>query len=234
MKKLLFLLIIISTICSGQIINKSSPQAQGLILNYPLKEQGGPIAIDGMGMNNATLTNGAYFKNKACVFDGSNDYVIANANVPMLAYSNVLTVSFWFNFTSHVSFGTILGKYVISSNNSAAWDFGVLFNGTNNYLSLVRNQIARNTTYTLPTNTWVHITCEIGENRAVLYVNGVQVQTTLGIGTGNTTNTAGRTICMNNTSLPVNCSISEYRLYNRALTPTEVMDLYINPNKILR
>jgi len=233
MKKIL-LLVIISIPCFGQIVNKSSPQAQGLILNYRLNEQGGNIAVPGFGVYNGTLTNGAYFKNGFMYLDGSNDLVIGNANIPNLTNSNVLTISFWFNFISHTSYGAILTKSSSNSNNSTLFDFGVTFNSTSNRLTLNRNGGAVNSTIVLTANTLYFITCEIGENRSVLYVNGVQKEVLGGVASGNNISTTNRPFNICTTGTPTNMYIKDVRIYNRALTPTEVMDLYINPNKILR
>jgi hypothetical protein len=234
MKKLLFLLIIISTICSGQIINKSSPQAQGLILNYPLVERGGNIAVPGFGVYNGALTNGPYFNNGFLYLDGSNDLLIGNANIPNLTNSNVLTISFWFSFISHSSYGAILTKSSSSSNNSLLFDFGVTFNSTTNRLSLNRNGGGVNCATILTANVITHIVCEIGENRSVLYVNGVKKEVLAGVASGNNISTTNRPFNICTTGTPTNMYIKDVRIYNRALTPTEVMDLYINPNKIVR
>jgi hypothetical protein len=215
-------------------INTGSPQAQGLILNYRLNEQGGGIAVPGFGLYNGALTNGAYFKNGFLYLDGSNDLLIGNASIPNLTNSNVLTISFWFNFISHASYGAILTKSSSNSNNSLLYDFGVSFSSTTNRLQLGRNGNDVTTTMALTANTLYHITCEIGESRAVLYVNGVQKEVLGGVATGNNISTGTRSFNICTTGAPSNMSIKDVRIYNRALLATEVMDIYVNPSKLLK
>ena len=215
-------------------INLGSPQAQGLILNYPFNENGGNIAVAGVGLYSGTLTNGALFKNGFCYLDGSNDVVIGNANIPNLTNSNVLTISFWFNFISHSSYGAILAKCASNNNNSLLMDFGVTFSSTTNRLALIRNGNDQTTTTALTANTLYFIACEIGESRAVLYINGVQKEVLAGVATGNNASTAGRTLNICTTGTPTNMYIRDVRVYNRALLSTEVMDLYVNPNKLFK
>ena len=233
MKKIFFLLLL-SVNCFGQIVNKSSPQAIGLILNYPLSAQGGNIAVPGFGVYNGTLTNGAYFKNGFLYLDGANDLMIGNANIPNLTNSNVLTISFWLNFISHSIYGAILTKSSSTSNNSLLYDFGVSFSSTTNRLQLGRNGNDQTTTTALTANTLYHITCEIGESRAVLYINGIQKEILAGVAVGNNISTNTRPFNICTTGVPSNMYIKDVRIYNRALTPTEVLFNFLFPNLLYK
>lgn len=214
--------------------NLGSPQAQGLILNYPFNENGGNIAMPSIGISNGILTNGAVFKNGFCYLDGTNDVVIGNANIPNLTNSNVLTISFWFSFISHSSYGAILAKCASNNNNSLLMDFGIYFISTTNKLALNRNGNDASSTTILTANTLYFITCEIGESRSVLYINGVQKEVLAGVASGNNISTTTRPFNICTTGTPSNMSIKDVRIYNRALLSTEVTDLFVNPNKLFR
>ncbi|MDD2657323.1 MAG: LamG domain-containing protein [Candidatus Pacebacteria bacterium] len=81
-------------------------------------------------------------------------------------------------------------------------------------------------TYVVPLNTWVHLSLVVSGVSATLYVNGVANETiTAGasFGTGSNSPIIGSTIT---TAEFFNGSLDDVRIYNRALSATEVKSLY--------
>jgi len=227
-------------------INTGSPQAIGLVAYYPLNEQGGNIAFDGMGLKNGTLNNGAYFNNKCLQLDGTNDYVNLGVLDKTNGVSN-LTVSCWAKMNTQDGRNTAF----IYKGNAASidrWAMGpsqttigdnndilvILGNGSNSYCYTTSN--------CFPLNTLCHI-CFVfngnntgNSNRMKVYINGIEQTLTFG-GTIPSSTYSGSNdayIGFYNTLNYFPGQLRDMRIYTRSLTSTEVMDLYVNPNKLYK
>ena len=181
-------------------------------------------------INNATLTNGPTYTGSfggSIIFDGSNDYGI-NASAPngfnfnvtnaitaeAMIYYSPSSYDFWFS-------GNNSGiKYRFGTNPSGQffWDMG--------------QHVDRNyTSYVLPSNSWQHVTftggLEGGSIITRIYVNGNLITTqNEGISVLSTTSDfyvgAGET----STSWLFNGRIANLKIYNRALSASEILQNY--------
>ena len=238
MKKILFLLLILSTFCTGQIVNKSSPQSSGLVAYWPLNGISGNIALDGMGLNNGTLTNGAYFANGCCNFDGVDDYISTSYVLPSSASFTMCGWGKSPNFVGNQFNDRIFGNASSTTGTSGA---SILWHCTSqDRLTAVRrkgsNNAATDISDVVVTNLgvgwhFVALTYDVN-NGSVLYCDGKNIGSNAT--TGFTSSLPFRIGRDGNGSDKFFGQIKSVALYNRALTPTEIMDLYINPNKILR
>jgi hypothetical protein len=169
----------------------------------------------------ATLENGPAFSSSnggAIVFDGSNDR-IALPVASMLYGTGAKTLTAWAKLTANTGSWQMIFGYG-TANTNAAFFIGVyglssLFGGFNTDL--------QSTSVTL--NTWFHITGTYDGSTANLYVNGI-----LGLSASrgwNTTQSAQAYIgCQIGPQQYWNGSISECRLYNRALSVQEIRQNY--------
>jgi len=185
--------------------------------------------------NNGILTNGPTFDSGnggSIVFDGINDYVSTSNNLDIIGNSK-RTIEIWFYPTSSPSRQTLLSYGGSGTGQRFEIDYNGVAGGPNNIYFVGWNR-DRYTTSTLSLNTWsqVLITYNGGGVSSVdgikIYYNGV-IQPLLG-GTDiplNTTNS----ICFLgydgiSNRLPYDGNISNVKIYNRALTDSEVLQNY--------
>ena len=173
--------------------------------------------------NNGTLTNGPTFsgigKQASIVFDGTNDYVDCGN---ILANLVNLSLECW------VKFGTQLSEYngLISKtqDNSNGYELRTLSytSTTTDFQFRYRGDVAATSGYTATNGLWYNILATGESGAQKLYVNGTLY----------TSNTVATTPSPNNFSLLVGKlayfstyllgSVSTARIYNRALSATEV------------
>ena len=185
--------------------------------------------------NNGALTNGPAYSSDnggSIVFDGVNDYcVTGNSNVWNL--SNNLTIECWVYMTSNTGFRGLFGTFngnsgyapyngysFVSPSGDTRWSFVVAF--TDNTIKYIYSD----NNYTL--NKWTHLVGTIGGGYSRFYVNGV-LQTdnsTKSVKSpGNLPVIIGR-FYHNIDSLYFTGKISSCRIYNKALSDTEVLQNY--------
>ena len=163
---------------------------------------------------------------QALTFDGSNDYITV-ADKDSLDLTQ-MTVSAWFRQT------------VASQNGVISKGAGT--GGTDNYLlqtwsdkkayfsifSVTQRQVSSGTTL-IPLNQWFHLAGTYDGVTLRLYLNGQQVGT-LGVAVTPTVNTGPLEIGRDNASTDgvfyFPGKIDEVRVYNRALSPSEIKSLY--------
>ena len=218
-------------------INLGSPQAIGLVHYYPLNEQGGSIAFDGIGNLNGVLTNGAYFTNGACNFDGVDDYIETNYIPPS---STSFTMCGWGKSIANGIRNRVMGNSssttglngadIIWGYDAATRIYGVRRVGVNNGTTDL-NYTGSSTSNLSSGWHFVAHTYDVVTGSA-LYWDGIQILTNSNLGfTSTLPFRIGR---VGNGVDHFNGQIKDVRWYNRALSPTEVMDLYVNPNKLLK
>jgi hypothetical protein len=173
---------------------------------------------------NGTLTNGASFNNSdgidKFVFDGSNDYI--SGSIPSTFTGNqTYTFSIWVKPDSHPSSGFV-GVFEVGTRSSN--DSMGLYFDTGKIIHLAYgDNLATTTVATI--GHWVHITGTYTSGDRRVYANGnllkqddysglTLVGTTFKLGS----NEAG--------TQAFNGSIANFRLFNRALTPDEIYQLY--------
>jgi hypothetical protein len=205
----------------------------GLIAWYPLDQNASDMS--GLG-NHGTLKNTPQFvtqDGKSFVtFEATNDSDDTGDHIliPFSSFSpfTQITISGWLNFINSSHSGDHSAA-IISFGDHTAGLIGVFaFNtGTNSSFGFAINR----TTLTLRgvQNTWVHFVITGDQELCAGYLNGENVGTGSGLGSYSGGNAAiGRDWWDNglNTGTRLNGSLDEIRIYNRAMSVTEVQALY--------
>jgi hypothetical protein len=218
--------------------------AHVISLTRPPTSSTGPIAwyqfegnandSSGNGRN-GTLVNGPTFVagrvGQAVNLDGSNDHVslpagIVNglSNFTIATWVRLDTTSAWrrvFDFGT----GTTVNMFLTPQSDTNALRFAITTSGPAGEQQI--NGPA------LPTGVWKHVAVTKSGNLGTLYVDGVQVGQNTGMtlspsSLGNTTqNWIGRSEYAADPFL--DGQIDQFRVYNRALSASEVLGLFQNP-----
>lgn len=161
----------------------------------------------------------------AASFDGTDDY-ISVANSTSLAMSSSITMSAWVKPTATDSTRDIFAKqnsgdYWMLRINSGEWQCIVNSGGDfSDPGSVITNSTAA------VASTWQHVACTFDGKTVAIYVNGELKRTNSYTGSIST-NSGGLRIGVNGSSnQDFSGSIDEARLYNRALSPSEITHLY--------
>jgi hypothetical protein len=178
--------------------------------------------------NNGTLTNGPTFNSEnggSIVFDGSNDYVNGVHNSQLDITGN-LSVECWFRVTANRSdYVRVFGK-----GNSTNRTYGLWYLQGSSGQFLYQKINGANTmnvlhSATVALNTWYHIMGTTNSNLHTLYINSIPVLSTTQTITGPSL-TDPYTLGYGNVHTYHIGNISNCRLYNRALTATEIQQNY--------
>ncbi len=223
----------------GARLNWAHPLNKGLAGFWLMNEGGGDKLQDlSMNKNVGTLVDMANpptaasgwnpgRKGVGLNFDGVNDYVDAGNSSSLTPLSEV-SISVWLkdvgvtgtqkniinNQYSSVTFKGIL--MYVSTANKMNFRIG---NGTITSVGITNNNVTSN---------WEHYVGTYNGTTIKIYRNGV-IQTTTGSLTGNI-EYSGTTFIIGSTgSNTANGSIDEVRIWSRALSAQEIMQLYIDP-----
>ncbi len=236
MKILLFVLVVITNLCYGQVnLN------QGLVSHYPFT--GNPNEVTGNGLNGITQ-NGAQLTtdrfgnpNSAYYFDGVDDYIQIPSNAS-LNPTTAFSITLYFN-PEQSSVQTLIGKIAyfagVGTQYQIAINFGpfpgVLY-GTNppanSCAGVPLNGAYVNTGGSLPNNQWYCVVATFDNGLMKIYLNGVLIQTT-------TASFNNLNIC-SNADVQIGSwwdgdkqrykgKIDDVRFYNRAINQAEVTAL---------
>ncbi|MEV0228470.1 LamG-like jellyroll fold domain-containing protein [Nonomuraea sp. NPDC050786] len=202
------------------------PPNTGLVAAYGMNEGTGTTVADSSGKSNTgTLSNATWSNSgkygKALSFNGTNAYV----NIPdstTLRLTTGMTLEAWLNPATATGYRTALIKQHASGNAYALWA-----NADNNqpYTEIVTGtDQGLLGTASLPVNTWTHLTATYDGATLRLYTNGTQVAQKAVTGTirGDT-----QPLRIGGSALwgeYFNGLIDDVRVYNRALTPTEIQN----------
>jgi hypothetical protein len=183
--------------------------------------------------NNGTLTNGPTFNTGSggsIVFDGVDDYVNITGSILPTGTGDYCVES-WINRTTvpaNISKGIITG----TADNAFFFGFGRTYNGANGLRIGLSNILdGENCAFTFLANTWYHVAVVRSSSTIYFYINGVQ-QTTQGSGTSTyslVSSPGGRIGAGGNVSTilePLYGNISNTKIYNRALSSTEILQNY--------
>lgn len=186
----------------------------GLVNWWPAENSGADIA----GTFPATLLNGTTFATgrvgNAFSFDGTNDIILLNAP----AVPPPWTAEFWVNRQASPE-----DSAVLLSDAAAALKL-------EQYPDTKRVGITRwaiqdySFNYTAPIGVWTHLVFVGGASSTTLYVNGTS-NGTLNVGISLPRTTMGRDIT-NRFNKALKGLVDEASLYNRALSPAEILSLY--------
>jgi hypothetical protein len=185
----------------------------------------------GSGGNNGTLINGPTFSSAnggSIVFDGVDDYVnIPDNSVLDFTGSVNLTSEVWikFNLYKDISFVNAKGDGGGGVNN-----YNYFFIGTNVafYFRFSNGTTSQSSpiigSSTLPTGSWGHVVGVLDTSAIRIYLNGTEI----GTATARTINPAANNspFYISTPSYALNGSVGASRIYNRALTASEVLQNY--------
>ncbi len=205
----------------------------GLVGYWPMDEGSGSSTNDLSGNSNkgtwnGSTTNGSYYTAGkvgvyAGIFDGTSTYMSA-ADAASLNPTTAMTFSFWlytFGNTSPDGYMAPLRK-----NDSAGYMPRI--NGLTFDMAGI-GSFHRNTGGTLPINTWTFFAMTYDGAVVTNYVNGVSAATTAVTSTINAAGSAlyigGRMAGGTNNEV-FNGYIDDTRVYNRSLSPAEIVALY--------
>ncbi|MDD4410029.1 MAG: LamG domain-containing protein, partial [Candidatus Pacebacteria bacterium] len=219
---------------SSDICTANRDEDPALVGRWPMNEGSGISLTDVSGKGNTGNINGATWgteaENKYLGFDGINDYASCGTNLSLSGNFNA-TMSVWIKRTSGTSFQSVIvaGKAVafqsfgIGINSANAGDFSAQFNGGNARISPAG---------LIPLNKWMFLTITKTpgtiESSTKLYLNGVEVSQTGQSGTPNFVADVTYIGAWTNMQHYFNGSIDDVRIYNRALSQSEIMNLYNN------
>jgi O-glycosyl hydrolase len=210
-------------------------QSTGPVAAYSFNEGTGTIAGDSSGRgNNGTLVNGATWSTNAkfgaaASFDGSNDRI----DVPdssSLDLTSGMTLEAWVRPTANSSYRTVVLKEISGelaySLYAADSDHGARPSGWVRSGSVSRYSDG---TGSLPLNVYSHVAVTYNGSALVFYVNGVATRTTTVSGNIQTSTLplriGGNTIW----GEYFQGQIDEVRIYNRALTQSEIQADMVMP-----
>ena len=201
------------------------PTSVGLVAHWTFDEGVGTIAGDSSGNGNTgILTNGpTWTTGGALSLDGVNDWVNAGTGAS-LNPSNAITISAWVNLRRLSAFQKIVARH----NTILKYAFGI--DGTNKLVLQINSgstsAVFGNTA--LSANTWYHVVGTWDGSNMKLYLNGVSdaapVAKTGTMASDSETVSIGARA--NGSQHFLNGFLDDLRIYNRALSATEVQSLY--------
>ena len=200
---------------------------QGLVGYWSFEDGTSTKATDFSGNGNTgTLTNMeaadwvAGKRGKALSFDGTNDYVDAGA-ATSLHLTTALTISSWVKTNSLAA----SAREVVAKSGGYYW-LG-MHTAKARFLTFTGGNDTLDSNASLVTDRWYHLvgTWSTTDNTLRLYIDGV-LDNSLS-STGNISdNAAANLLIGGDATVTWNGSIDEVRIYNRALSPAEVLQLY--------
>ncbi|MBK8816451.1 MAG: PKD domain-containing protein [Methylococcaceae bacterium] len=228
-----------NTKTSAGFINVTSssttiPPGQGPVAVYSFEENSGNIIADASGKGNhgvlteATRVNTGHY-GKGLLFDGINDWITVNDSAS-LDLNSAYTLEAWVKPVSYGP-GNILVKeqaggsvYSLYSSEDADFPIGA-FNDAAGYRVVSGTSI-------LPVNQWSHLISTYNGDNQRLYVNGVQVairaQTGLIKQSNGVLHIGGNSVW----GEFFHGYIDDIRIYNRALSLTEITKDYTTPTNL--
>jgi hypothetical protein len=210
--------------------------ADGLVAYWPFNASTGTLAVDASGnTNTATLAGGASWTSgmvsNAVSLDGSTGYVNCPTNLlngltnfTIAAWVKPASISTWARI---FDFGSSTKSYMFLAPQSGggALRFAITTNNNSN-----EQQI--NGAAPLPANVWTHVAVALSGGVGTLYTNGVVVGVNNGMTLNPTSlgNTAINQIGKSKFNDPFfNGQVDEFRIYNHALTASEISTLVYLP-----
>lgn len=206
----------------------------GLAGYWHFDENASTTAYDASGMgNNGTLYNsptwqtGSSCKAGSCLsFNGSTNYVNAGAGSSLKITGDV-TLNAWVRWTSGT--GYIVGKGT-GNDYTQMWYMRVNSGGTVEFIG--GNEAGNGTSFDLATTdvlssgAWNHIVAEIAGTAASIYINGVLSKSGSVVGARQSNDGNVMIGERADAFAPFSGSLDEVRVYNRALSASEIQNIY--------
>jgi Concanavalin A-like lectin/glucanases superfamily len=209
------------------------PTTGGLVAAYSFNERSGKKVSDASGTSNDGVISGAKWATlgrfgSALLFDGVNDWVTINHS-SSLNLTTGMTLEAWVQpAVAPVGWQTVVGKYQsgaplyflhASSDSGNRPSTGVYIGGERNLIGGTQ----------LLANIWVHLAATYDGTTQRLYVNGIQVASRPQSGQIQTSSTPVRIGGNHVWGEYFKGLIDEVRIYNRALTRTEILADMVAP-----
>lgn len=217
-------------IFAALIIKPSSADLNsGLVAYWPLdgnaEDVVGGIEVEVLGDPKWLSGADARIGKGTLLCDGLDDQILAGDFNPSEGTDNELTISLWVTLNGHKE-TMFLKKGDDWSDNNMMWQFEMDDSGD---LSIGRNGSAIWFGAIMPLEEWVHLAVTVGENTAILYLNGEPLgEGDFIMGTGTES-----TLRIGATQTPhrfIDGMLDEVLLYNRALKPDEIAQLADGPD----
>lgn len=231
----------------GNTLNYNSSQTRGLTGYWPLNEQTGNC-VDYVSKQEGTAYNGT--RSTALPFGlcrfftaGLSQYLNCGNSRAFDFGAGDFTLSYWIRPVTISAFYSVLTKDASAvanrqislrvSNNTLGDVCLVIFQSPSVYCSI------RSTSAVLVANKLAHVAFVRTNGTFSIYVNGISVAVSTAAGGGGTPDLTlastpadfliGRDVT---NSVYASCFLGHLKVYNRALTTSEIQDHYLNPNGI--
>lgn len=214
----------------------ATPTTSGLIGHWMLDDGSGTTAADSAGSHNGTLTNGPTWTtgkmSGAVEFDGTDDLVTMGTSADILGNATAASICFWMKYlpSSVTSDGAVAATY---SPGWMVWVDDVAANsGRQNTLSFVikngSDYQVEGSNNLITTGTWdQYCTTFQASSFMRIYKNGVMDQELTTVpATITTSSNAFQFGQAPGGSRILNAQLDDIRIYNRALSTTEIQQLY--------
>ncbi|MEE9336829.1 MAG: DUF4347 domain-containing protein, partial [Methylococcaceae bacterium] len=209
-------------------------------------------ATDSSGSNDGTLTNGAAIDTTSTTnivgdgklsLDGTNDYVDLDSHISSFSGLNEGTISAWIK-TTDTTESTIFG--LSDKNDSLSLiKFGIELDGRLKWLNYndTVNDVVGYSTQTVNDGLWHHVAITVNSSGNTLYIDGKVANATYSV--GSTTTQSFFNDITNIDKIDIGHSVrdstidgffdgqlDDVRVYNRALTTSDIANLYNIPTNI--
>ncbi len=232
MKKIFAVFGMLALISLSGVLNAQVPM-NGLVGYWPFNSN----ANDESGNNNNGTVNGAILTtdrfgnvNSAYSFNGTNSYIDV-PNSTSLDITDSITLSAWVYITDYSKCRDFIGKTYTSSPSTEPYS---LYGNTAGKLVISSNNAAgfgnyRISASTIPLNQWVYVSGTITGSEYRVYINGQDAGNSSEFTTNafDGTNTHSVVFGKFRNSYYLSGSIDDIRIYNRALNPSEITELYL-------
>jgi len=225
MKKLLFVLLVLSVFTIKAQVPSYVP-TNGLVAYYPFNGNANDASGNGNNgvVNGATLTIDRFGNaNNAYGFNGNNNISIPHNNSFNLV-SNY-TISVWYNTAITTGAQDLVIKGL--DNDRRSWWLRHHGNDFGNYESFATGADIYNRQATTPSfesNVWVHLCGVLDDSLLKIYKNGVLKNTVINAQTNSSQNNFN--LIIGKLQYGSNTKIDDVSFYNRALTQSEITQLY--------
>jgi hypothetical protein len=222
--------------------------SNGMIGYWQFNDGSGSAASDSSGNgNNGTLVGSATWGpgilSSSLSLDGQTGYVRVPSSASLEQVSTGLTVCAWVKFGTNIAYAngdmqSIARKVISETSNPspyASYDLVVQDAGSGNFQARMAVTRASDSTRGIawgsphPYGAWYHFAGVYDGTRVRIYVNGVEESNAPF--TGTLLQTTGQPLCIGRFGTvgeAVNGSIDDFRVYNRALSATEIQSFYDN------